>query len=473
MTKMITDIVCHELRKYFRDGRSRTLFVAVLVTVIASLVLSFRDYQLASLQYQQNLEQVRVNWEQQSEKDPHDAAHDGTYVIRPLHPLAMIDKGIQPFSGKVVHLGAHQRRQSTLNEAKDQSGVFRFGELTPGFVLIYVIPLLLIFLGFDAFTQEKERQTLRLLLVQGATKRQLAFGKWLALFIQMVVLWLLLFVTAIFGISFLPGALQPSALEVFSLSVTYLFYLIIFVNLVIWVSSKASSSGVSLTILITFWIIFTLIVPKVATNLAGWTYPFPTLQTFKDNIVQDQAVGLNGHNFWNEAAQDFKQKVLEEYGVETVEELPIDFGGLLLAEGEKYESEIFTKHFDLLENQYKKQRGVYQWSSLLSPMLPVRFVSMGISRTGYGFLWHFEDEAEKYRVEFNTVLNMNIAENAKGVDQYTAGQELWASISEFNYEWQQDKEILSDHAIEFVVLVLWTVISFFIAIYFSQRMRAV
>ena len=201
--------------------------------------------------------------------------------------------------------------------------------------------------------------------------------------------------------------------------------------------------------------------------------PFPTLQTFKDNIVQDQSSGLNGHNFWNEAAQDFKQQVLDEYGVETLEELPIDFGGLLLAEGEKYESEIFTRHFDLLQNQYKQQRSVYQWCSLLSPMLPVRFVSMGISRTGYGFLWHFEDQAEKYRVEFNTALNMNIAENAKGVENYTAGQELWGSVSKFNYQWQQDKEILNDHIMELVVLLLWTVISFFIAIYFSQKKEAV
>ncbi len=196
---MIVHIAKHELRRYLRDGRSRTLLIAVLLTLIASLVLSFRDYQLSLKQYAENLEQVRVNWEQQSEKDPHDAAHDGTYVIKPLHPMAMIDKGIQPYSGQVVHLGAHQRKQSTLNEAKDQSGVFRFGELTPGFVLTYVIPLLLIFLGFNSFTEEKEKQTLRLLLVQGASRKELALGKWLALFIQMIVLWLLLFVTTLIG----------------------------------------------------------------------------------------------------------------------------------------------------------------------------------------------------------------------------------------------------------------------------------
>ncbi len=468
---MIAHITKHELTRYLRDGRSRTLLLVVFVALVASLVLSLRDYQLTSLQYEQNLEQVRVNWEQQSEKDPHDAAHDGTYVIKPLHPLAIIDKGIQPFSGKVVHLGAHERKQSTLNEAKDQSGVFRFGELTPGFILTYVIPLLLIFLGFNAFTEENEKQTLRLLLVQGATRRELALGKWLALFVQMLALWFLLFTVTLVVTFFFADQVRLSLLEVLSLSGSYLLFFIIFINLIIWVSSRASSSGSSLTSLITIWIIFTLIAPKVVTNLAGSMYPFPTLQTFQENINRDQENGLNGHNFWNDAAQDFENEVLAEYGVESIEELPVEFGGLLLAEGEKYESEVYTKHFDLLQSQYNKQRGVYQWSSLLSPMLAVRFVSMGISRTDYGFQWHFEDQAEQYRVEFNTALNMNIAENAKGIDRYTAGTELWAGIQEFNYEWQQANEILQGHLQEMLIILLWAVISFVLAIFSSRKIK--
>jgi len=473
LTYMIAFIARHELRRQFRDGKSRALLGSVFFILIASIILSVRDFQLTRIQYEENLEQVRLNWEQQSEKDPHDAAHDGTYVIKPLHPLSLFDKGIHPFSGSIVHLGAHQRKQSTINEAKDQSGVFRFGELTPSFALTYLIPLLLIFLGFNTFTDEKERQTLRLNLVQGASKKELILGKWLALLIQMAAVWLFLFAVILVSILFVRSDVQPSVMEVFSLSGTYLFYFIIFINCTIWVSAHSSSSGVSLTILITIWLFFTLIVPKVATNLAGRTYPFPTLQTFKENIVQDQINGLNGHNFWNEAAQDFQQQILEQYGVETIEELPIAYEGLLLAEGEKYESEVYTKHFDLLQNQYRKQRYVYRLSGLFSPMLPVRFVSMSVARTDYGFLWHFEDEAEKYRVDFNTVLNMNIAENAKGVEHYKAGKELWSSIPEFDYQWRRGSEIIRDHLIEFSVILFWAIVSFLLMIFLSQKIKVV
>ena len=468
---MIGHITQHELRRYLRDGRIRTLLSVVVIMLIASLILAFSDYRVAKNQYYENLSQVRANWESQSEKDPHDAAHDGTYVIKPIYPLSIIDKGIKQFSGQVVHLGAHERKQSTLNEAKDQSGMFRFGELTPDFVLTYVFPLLLIFLGYNAFTEEKEKQTIRLLLVQGALLSHLTLGKWLALFLQMVALWFLLFFAAVIGSYFSGSEISADISEWIALGGIYLFYFIIFINLIIWVSAKASSSGISLTVLLSIWIIITLIIPKVSTNVAGWTYPFPTLQTFRDNINEDQVNGLNGHNFWNEAAQDFQQKILDQYGVETIEELPVAYGGLLLAEGEKYESEIYTKHFDLLQRQYEKQRNIYRWCGLLSPMLPVRFLSMAIARTDYGFLWHFEDEAEKYRVEFNTALNMNIAHNAKGVDRYKAGKELWANIPGFDYQWQPSQKILRDHSVEFMSVFLWATASFMMTIFFCRKIK--
>ena len=103
-------------------------------------------------------------------------------------------------------------------------------------------------------------------------------------------------------------------------------------------------------------------------------------------------------------------------------------------------------------------------------MLPVRFISMGISRTDYGFLWRFEDQAEEYRVEFNTALNMDIARNAKGIEQYTAGKELWEGISEFSYQWQQGHEVLRGHIFEIAATFFWAAISFFIAIFYCRKL---
>lgn len=130
---MVTFITKYELIRFYRDGHARLLAITTILLLLASLILSIRDYKLSHEQYQENLLQSRLNWEGQAEKDPHDAAHDGVYVIKPLHPLIMLDKGVQAYAGQVVHLGAHERKQSSLSQAKDHSGMFRFGELTPNF----------------------------------------------------------------------------------------------------------------------------------------------------------------------------------------------------------------------------------------------------------------------------------------------------------------------------------------------------
>ena len=468
---MILNILKHELLRFQRKGSVKVLLISVLLLSVSSVVLSYRDYQLAVDQYNSNVVQARINWENQAEKDPHDAAHDGTYVIKPMYPLSILDKGIRPYAGQVVHLGAHKRNQSTINESKDRSGMFRFGELTPDFVLIYVFPLLLIFLGYNAFTEEKERQTIRLLLVQGTTFQKLSIGKWLALLVQMLVLLFFFILVAFLCYKLLDNEVQVEWLEWGGLVLIYLLYFMAFISLIVMVSGRAKTSGSSLTILLAIWIGVTLIVPKVSTTLSNSLYPFPSLQTFVNDIIEDQKKGLNGHNFWNDAAQEFKKEVLEEYGVSTVEELPVEYSGLLLAEGEKYESEVYTKHFDLLQEQYSKQRSVYRSCGIVSPMLPVRFVSMALTRTDYGFLWHFEDEAERYRVELNTALNMNIAENAKGIDEYKADTSLWSSIPTFNYQWQSGKELILNHFIEYCISLSWAVLSFLMMLFGNRKIK--
>ncbi len=76
-----------------------------------------------------------------------------------------------------VRLEAHKQNDALFSTAQDSSSLIRFGELTLAFVLQILMPLLIIFLCFNAFTQEREDQTLPLMLGQGISIQQLAWGK--------------------------------------------------------------------------------------------------------------------------------------------------------------------------------------------------------------------------------------------------------------------------------------------------------
>ena len=466
--EMIFHVFKYEMTKFVRSGQSLTFVFSVALLLFAAVFLGIREYQFLQTSYQENLLQSRLNWERQAQKDPHDAAHDGTYLIKPLHPLAVVDRGVQKYSGQVIHLRAHERQQSSLSQVKDQTGIYRFGVLTPGFVLLYIFPLLIIFLGYGSFATEKETQTLPLVKSQGVSMGHIALGKWSALMALVLLLFTCFFAAIIISVNLISTEIRVDWKDWLGIASIYILYFTFFANLVLLVSIFARSSGASLVTSLSLWILVALVTPKMSTNLAGHVYPFPTYQAFRENINSDQQNGLNGHNFWNEAAQDFQQQVLQEYGVDSIEELPVDYSGLLLAEGEKYESEIYSKHFDLLRKQYQNQRAIYRLSSSLSPFLSVRFVSMALARSDYNFQWHFEDQAEKYRVYFNTELNMNIAENAKGVEGYTAGSDLWLSIDRFNYSWQPVSEILRDHMVDYTILLIW-VIGSFLGMYLVSR----
>jgi len=106
---MIAHILKHELKSQFRNGRVKTLLSLILFVWILVLSLGYKDYIDFQKQYEDSAVEVRRNWENQPEKDPHDAAHDGTYVIKPYFPLVIFDKGILPYSGQVIHLRRHPK----------------------------------------------------------------------------------------------------------------------------------------------------------------------------------------------------------------------------------------------------------------------------------------------------------------------------------------------------------------------------
>ena len=252
--EMIFHVFKYELTRYLRSGQSLTFIFSVVLILCAAIVLSFREHRLMEASYQENLLQSRLNWESQAEKDPHDAAHDGTYIIKPSHPLALMDRGVQKYVGQVIHLRAHERQQSSLSQVKDQTGIYRFGALSPSFVLLYIFPLLIIFLGYGTFAKEKEMQTLRLVKSQGVSMWHITAGKWLALMAQVILLFVVFLATIAITVNLVSYEVEIGWLEWVSIGVIYILYFVLFANVVVLISILAKSSGASLVLSLSVWI---------------------------------------------------------------------------------------------------------------------------------------------------------------------------------------------------------------------------
>lgn len=458
---MIRKTFFKEIKEIFRDGRVRLVFLLVLILLATATWISLRQYKSVNEQYQVAETAERAVWDEQGEKNPHSAAHYGTYAFKPKYPLSLLDQGVDKYVGTSIFLEAHNRNEAQFSAASDQTGLARFGDLTPDFILLFIIPLLIILLGYNSFTKEREMGTLILLKSQGISKWKWALGKWLSLFVPVLLITVFLFIVSGFFLSNLQDFGVFKWESMFAMFLVYVVYYVVFINMVLAISGVTRKSGISLVFSISIWILGCLAVPKAASNFAEAQHPYPTRQEFAANVLKDKKQGLDGHNPWSKESKQLEKQVLAEYGVDSLSQLPFNFDGYRMQKGEEHEAEIYAKHYDHLKEQFGQQSAVYRDLAVLSPYLPTRFLSMGIAQTDYATHWDFADAAEDYRIETQKFLNDNFAENSEYGDwAYRADANFWKELPAFEYDPPELQQILSDNTSNMLILGGWLLISF-------------
>ncbi|NAS12181.1 ABC transporter permease [Poritiphilus flavus] len=458
---MISKTFLKETRELMRDGRVRIAFLIVIVLLGVAALISARQYKNVNEQYELAKRSERAIWDNQGEKNPHSAAHYGTYAFKPKYPLSLLDQGVDKYAGTSIFLEAHKRNEAQFSAATDQTGLARFGDLTPDFILLFIIPLLIVLLGYNSFTKEREMGTLTLLKSQGVSAWRWALGKWTALFFPVLIITAALFLVAGIVLSNLDDFGVFSWSSLFIMFVVFVAYYIIFINIVLLISSLAKRSGISLVVALCIWIIACLAAPKAASNIAESKYPYPTRQEFAANVLKDKKEGLDGHNPWSKQAKLLQEQVLKEHGVDSLHQLPFNFDAYRMQKGEEHEAEVYFKHYNYLKDQYIKQSRIYKGLAAISPYLPARFLSMSIAHTDYATHWDFADAAESYRIATQKFLNDNFAENSEfGQWSYRADADFWKELPAFEYNPPELGTILSDNRSNLFILGIWLMASF-------------
>ena len=458
---MITKTFIKEIKEMIRDGRARLSFIIVILLLGVTLWIRIGHYHNINEQYMTATVSEREVWDGQGKKNPHSAAHFGTYAFKPKYPLSLIDQGVDKYVGISIFLEAHKRNESQFSAAADQTGLARFGDLSPDFILLFIIPLLIILLGFNSFTKEREMGTLTLLKSLGVNNWKWMIGKWMSLFFPIFIISSTLFLISGILLSNLDDFGKFNWSSLLSLFFLYICYYIIFINIVLFVSVKAGRSGISLVILLSIWIISCLAAPKAASNIAESKFRYPTKQEFEAMIAKDKKNGLDGHNPWSKEAKLLEKKVLREYGVDSLDKLPFNFAAYRTQRGEEHEAEVYFKHYKYLRKQYNQQTNIYKRLAIISPYLPTRFLSMAISNTDYATHWDFSDAAENYRIKTQKFLNDNTAQNTKyGERGYKAEADFWKKLPAFDYKPPELNNILIRNKSNLFILGVWVIFSF-------------
>lgn len=423
-----------ELLELVRDRRLRWAAVVVWLLAAVSLVTAWPEYRRQAAERDAQHTSARQHWLDQGTKNPHTAAHFGTYAIRPQTPLTLFDPGVTTYVGTQVLLEAHWQNPLQGRAADAAPASYRLGTLSPAAVLQQILPLAIILLGYTAFAGERDRGTWTLLLSQGAGATQIGLGKLLALCGALGVLLVPPVFAGVLAATMAAAERGDVLLRGFLLAILYIAYALTCLAVTLYVSLRSRSSRHAVTMLLTLWIVSTLIVPRAAADLSRILFPSPSAFTFHEGIYAAKAQGLNGHDPEDARVAALRARTLEAYGVTRIEDLPVNFEGLALQADEEYGHRLFERGYGSLQAIFDRQTLLQRLSSVTSPVQAIRLASMAFAGTDAAHDRDFARQAENYRRDLVKAMNDDLTHRSRiGDAAYAGDRSTWARVAAFAY----------------------------------------
>jgi ABC-2 type transport system permease protein len=444
-----------EFLQIWSDGRLRLIFALLGVLFVLAGTAGWLQQQAAWRQYHEASHGQRELWLNQGQVNPHSATHHGMHVFKPIHPLTALDQGLQAYQGVSLFLESHKQNQTRWRPAEDGTLLQRFAPLNAAVLAGHLVPLLIILLSFGAFASERESGTLRQLLSLGLSPQQLWWGKLTGIAAALLVL--LLPVVGGGALALLlsngPAALWTSGPRLLAWLGVYLLYGLLFLWLSLLVSARARRARMALVILLGFWFMNTFIGPRLGMSVAALLQPTPGPLELQAAIATDTAALPD----WDTRQRQVEARLLRQYGVRKVSQLPVNPAGVVLAEAEADDSRVHQRHFDALAQAQARQLELYAASGLLWPGVAVQLLSMAFSGSDWQHHQDFMRAAEAFRLRYVQRLNSDITRQRQQIDawEYTAGQELWSQIKPFHYTLPPLRTVLRQQALPLVLPMLW------------------
>ncbi len=467
--------------QFWKDAfRSKVMLLASALMV---LLLLFSVYSGWENYHDQNhtrhvmQDEVQKSWENNPDKHPHRMAHYGSFAFRNKHVLSVFDLGMENFVGNAVFLEAHKQNTVNFSEASMSTGLLRFGEVSLAMLLKIIVPLLIFYLGFATIARERENGTLKLLIGQGITRKEIVIGKWLGLwslsltFLMAIFLILLCFV-------FLEshGSLADTMFRYSTLLVSYLLFFAVLSAIAILISAFSATAKGALIKLLGIWLLFVIIVPKSLQAMGYYLYPTPSKIEMETAVEHDLIQQGDSHNPDDPHFKALKDSVLIAHNVEKVEDLPFNYSGFIMATGESLSTEIYLKHQNDLYQVYQKQNNLERFSAFINPYTAIKNVSMAFSGTDFQSFLHFKAKAEAYRYKLAQDMNqlqMDFIPNRGKSGPNTISNRYWKEFPPFEYQFMKTSTVFKNEVIALLALIVWSILAVFGLLNLSTKLKAI
>ncbi|MEX0298795.1 MAG: DUF3526 domain-containing protein, partial [Kordiimonas sp.] len=190
----------------------------------------------------------------------------------------------------------------------------------------------------------------------------------------------------------------------------YALYFLIWCSIIVLFSSIVRTPGASLGALLVTWVVVAMLVPPMSSTVATSVIKAPgKIETDFAVLEAIKKIG-DGHNAADPAFTQLRKNMLQQYGVETIEELPINFRGVVARAAEADLTDTLNKFAEERMSVETSQARVARHFGWLSPVLGIREFSMTMAGVNLETHHKFLRETEKLRFDFVQSLNKAHAE---------------------------------------------------------------
>ena len=276
----------------------------------------------------------------------------------------------------------------------------------------------------------------------------------------------LLSLPALFS-SFAASLAGESLLAGLTLYAGTLLYLGIWAALTLFVSLAARSRGLALGVLSAFWVITVLVVPRIGVTSASATLPTEG-KILTDMRMNDDLRKLgDGHNAADPAFSKLKANLLAQYDVDSVDELPVNFRGMVASKSETDLTETLNAYAEKRMDRESAQAAHLSAYSWLSPYLAIGGASRNLAGTDLETHHRFLREAEATRFDFVQGLNkahieklsyeddMNRNSGEEGWKKARIDASNWSVLNDFRFTPDTASDRLNRATPKLLALILW------------------
>ncbi len=362
-------------------------------------------------------------------------AHTAVLEPGPLTALAVGQTDLLPW---YYDVSIYTNESSLLQNGEIENPLnLLVGRFDLAFVTVYLLPLLILALGFNVLSGEREQGTLALTLSQPVSVRSVVSAK--LLFRAILVIGLALGASAV-GMLASGGFGSPGRVALWCAAVTA--YALFWFALAAWVNGLGRSSAWNATVLVGAWLLLVVVLPAAVNISAGLLHPLPS----RVEMITAQRTASN--DAVNQRSELLAQ-YLEDHPEMAVGVVPDEAtrGALAWAATEAVNErlrEVTSQH----EERLAAQQSVVRRYRFLSPALLAQEALLDAAGTGDARFERFRSQVRGFADEWRALFVPAILAG----EQMHAG--VLADLPSFRFDDEANSEVAARAAVPLAALLI-------------------